>query len=196
MATAQRARAQIILLNGTSSAGKTTVARELVARLPGFGYVGVDDFVEQYPDRSRLASLARDRDGGLRLELQPAGRWLMREFHRAVAWMADSGQCLVIDDMLFEPWLLDDWTSVLRPYGALLAGIHCSLEELERRERCRSDRDPGLARGHFDRVHAHQVYDIEVHTDRASVSECAALIFERWSCGPAPDAFRQIQEVA
>lgn len=185
MATAHGARAQLILLNGAPSAGKTTVARELVPRLPGFGYVGVDDFVEQYPDRSRLASLARDCDGGLRLELRPPGRWLMRGFHRAVACMADSGQRLVIDDMLFEPWLLEDWVSVLRPYGVLLAGLHCSLEELERRERCRGDRDPGLARGHFDSVHAHRVYDIELHTDCASVSECAELILDRWRRGPA-----------
>ncbi len=183
MTTAAGARAQIILLNGASSAGKTAVARDLVTRLPGFEYVGVDDFVDRHPDRSQLASLVRNGDGGVTLELRPAGRWLMRGFHRAVAGMANSGQRLVIDDLLFEPWLLDDWAEVLRPHRMLLVGLHCSLEELERRERCRVDRDQGLARGHFDRVHARAVYDVELQTDRSSVSECADAIRQRWSVG-------------
>lgn len=181
MSTTQGTRPQVILLNGTSSAGKTTLARELLARLPGFEYVGVDDFVDRHPDRSQLASLVRNGDGGVTLELRPAGRWLMRGFHRAAAEMADSGQCLVIDDMLFEPWLLDDWTDVLQAHGVMLVGLHCSLEELERRERCRSDRDAGLARGHFERVHARPTYDMEFDTGRRSASECADAICQDWS---------------
>jgi chloramphenicol 3-O phosphotransferase len=181
MSATSGARPQVILLNGTSSVGKTTLARELVARLPEFAYLGVDDFVDRHPDRTQLASIARDGDGGTTLELRPAGRWLMRGFHRAAAATADSGQRLVIDDMMFEPWLLDDWTDVLQPYEVMLVGLHCSLDELERREGCRSDRDPGFARGHLARVHQCMTYDVELHTDRSSVAQCADEICQRWS---------------
>jgi len=57
-----------------------------------------------------------------------------------------------------------------------LVGVHCSLEELERRERLRGDRQPGLAREQQATIHTGVIYDIEVDTTSSTPEACALMI--------------------
>ena len=52
----------------------------------------------------------------------------------------------------------------------------CPLEELERRESRRHDRDAGLARGQFPGVDLPDLYDLTVDTSDMSPAECADVI--------------------
>lgn len=54
--------------------------------------------------------------------------------------------------------------------------VNCPLDELERREKARGDRDIGQAKFQLERIHGHRIYDIEVNTYENSIDECAKQI--------------------
>ncbi|MFE0425289.1 chloramphenicol phosphotransferase CPT family protein [Streptomyces sp. NPDC058953] len=173
----------VVFLNGTSSSGKTSLARELASRLaePCF-HMPVDTFhamrsAPELPPDELAAVLERT--------------W--RGYHRAVAGMAAAGNTVVVDHVLSEPWRLRDCLDLFRPQDVVLVGVHCPLPELERRERSRGDRPPGLAARQFDRVHARGEYDVEVDTSRSTPAECAAVVADYLPRRATPTAFQRLR---
>lgn len=72
--------------------------------------------------------------------------------------------------------------------------VHCPLEELERREKERANRHDGLARLHFDAVHAHGfAYDCTVDTSQADAQTCAQQILTFIAGETSPTAFAAIR---
>lgn len=76
----------------------------------------------------------------------------------------------------------------------VLVGVHCPPDELERRERERGDRPPGLAARQLKQVHAHGVYDIECDTSVSDALECARRITDFLRARPTPTAFQRLRE--
>ncbi|RYP83942.1 chloramphenicol phosphotransferase [Nocardioides guangzhouensis] len=176
---------RIVLLNGTSSSGKSSLARELLRVLPGpWFHLGVDT-IGALRSPERTAELDGD-------ELAEVFRRTRAGYHRAVAGLARAGNDVVADHVLSEPWRLSDCLEVWRPFDVVLVGVHCDPDELDRREEERGDRPVGLARSQVRAVHAHRRYDVEVDTARRGVGECAALVAARVAAGPgeAFDALR------
>ncbi|MFE9118780.1 chloramphenicol phosphotransferase CPT family protein [Streptomyces sp. NPDC007172] len=175
---------RIIFLNGTSSSGKSSIARELLDILDDgvFFHLAVDGFNEMRTKRN----LAQG-------DLDAALRRTRMGFHRSIAAMAGVGNDVVVDHVLSEPWRLTDCLSVLPSQDVLFVGIRCSLDELTRREQARGDRPPGLAASQYDLVHQHGDYDIECDTSAASPRACAELIKEFLPRRPAPTAFARIR---
>jgi chloramphenicol 3-O phosphotransferase len=69
----------------------------------------------------------------------------------------------------------------------------CPVDELERRERERGDRFPGIARAFAEAVHQHvPAYDVEVDTASSSIVQCVDAILSRVSAGE-PQAFRALR---
>lgn len=180
---------RIIFLNGTSSSGKSSIARELLPILDGDPYFHLAvDGINAMRAHKEIAPESLDRI----LKRTRMG------YHRAVAGMAAAGNDLVVDHVLSEPWRLEDCLTVLADADVFLVGVHCSLEELERRERARGDRPPGLAAYQYERVHAHGLYDIECDSGTTSPRLCAEQIKARVEAyvarGEAPTAFRLLRE--
>ncbi|WP_328314729.1 chloramphenicol phosphotransferase CPT family protein [Streptomyces sp. NBC_00442] len=176
----------IIFLNGTSSSGKTSIARELLPIL-GDTYFSmpVDAF---HAMRTTPPGLAPDL-------LADVLRRTWMGFHRAVAGMAAGGNNIVVDHVLSERWRLLDCLALFAPADVVLVGVHCPLPELERRERERGDRPPGLAARQLDRVHAHGLYDIECDTGTTSPIACARKIRDFLPRRPAPTAFERLNSL-
>jgi chloramphenicol 3-O phosphotransferase len=173
----------VIFLNGTSSSGKSSIAAELLRILdePYF-HMPVDTF---HAMRSRT-------------EIPPdlLGTVLHRTwqgYHRAVAGMAAAGNNVVVDHVLSAPWRLKDCLSLFAPQDVVLVGVHCPVAELERRERERGDRQPGLAARQLPQVHAHRVYDIQCDTSLSTALECAQRIKDFLPDRPRPTAFEQLR---
>jgi len=176
----------IIFLNGCTSAGKTTLARALQARLPGLWLrTGIDDGIAllgaRYRDHPEGYWFENDADGLLQLRFGPAGLAALAAYRRGAAAIATSGVDLIIDEVLLSAYFLRDWQALLSGIPTLMVGVYCDLAELERREIARGDRHIGQARGQFGRVHAHGGYDIEVDTGTTPIAGCAETIAERAS---------------
>ncbi|MFG2312915.1 chloramphenicol phosphotransferase CPT family protein [Streptomyces sp. NPDC048566] len=179
------ASGRIIFLNGTSSSGKSSIARELLNILGGgvFFHLAVDAFNAMRSKRELRAE-----------ELAAALRRTRMGFHRSIAAMAEAGNNLVVDHVLSEPWRLLDCLTVLRPEDVLFVGVHCPLDELTRRELARGDRPSGLAAHQYGLVHAHGDYDLECDTSTASPHECAQRIKAFLPHRPIPTAFTRLRQ--
>jgi chloramphenicol 3-O phosphotransferase len=173
----------VILLNGTSSSGKTSIARELLDILDGtWFHMPVDAF---HAMRCKCAIA----DADLQAEIDRTAKG----FHRAVAGMAAAGNNLVVDYPLSRRWRLLDLLDLLVPENTVLVGVRCPLLELERREIERGDRQLGIAAMQYGAVHSHDLHDLDVDTSVHSARECALRIRDVLLDLPRPTAFETLR---
>ena len=170
---------QVVLLNGASSTGKSTIARQLLAdfRTPWF-HMAVDMFGAMRAERQ---THELDPDG-----IRQALYRTRAGFHRAVAGMAHAGNNIVMDHVLSEPWRLDDLLTVMIGLDVVFVGVHCSVNDLTHREAARGDRPGGAALDQAARVHAHGMYDLEVDTTAFSAEDCSNHIRAYLHQNPPP----------
>lgn len=171
----------LIFLNGTTSSGKTSIASALQEQLARpYCVTGIDDAFAMLPARlhNNRDGFFFDRDelGLVRLNFGQVGLACLKAHHRSVAAIARSGIDLICDEVILWDELRQDWLDVLDGLPAVFIGVHCSLEELERREINRGDRVIGQARGQFAIVHSKMRYDIEVDSSQKPPSQLAAEI--------------------
>jgi chloramphenicol 3-O phosphotransferase len=176
---------RVILLNGASSSGKTSIGRALLPLLsdPWF-FVPVDAIGAM---RSTAHTRILDDD-----EIDEMLKRTRLGYHRAVAALASAGNDVIMDYPLSEQWRLDDLLQTLLGYDVTLVEVRCSLDELERRERGRGDRPVGLARSQ-EKVYAHGERDIAVDTTNAGPQECAVTIVNSLDAVTSPKAFDRLR---
>lgn len=183
----------IILLSGTSSAGKTTLAKALQNAMDApYLHVPIDSFEDMIPGFDKFGEPGSP-------QWQPIFNRVISGFHHSLAALAGTGSNLIVDHLLVqgvEPYnWLEECLDQITPFNAYLVGVHCPLEELRRREMARGDRGIGQAERQFHRVHQHGVYDLEVDTSLLSAEECAVLIKERIECGTVPTALATVRRM-
>ncbi len=175
--------ARIILLNGNSSSGKSSIAKALQGlTAEPFLHVAMDAFLDMMP-----ASLFTGPEGmvfetqlddgkpSVAIRTGPAAGRVLHGMRRAMAALADAGNNLIVDDAMLEGDAAA-YAEALSAHRLSWVGVFAPLDVLERRERQRGDRDIGMARGLASRLHAGIAYDLEVDTAQASAAECAARI--------------------
>ena len=175
----------LILLNGTSSSGKTSLASALQEILPS-PYMGFSsDILDQYIHPRFQATWEAKR------AFLPA--LLQGHFHCMKA-LVKTGNWVVADVVLEEKILVAEAAKALWDQRAYLIGVHCNAEELKRREGQRGDRALGMAIGQLDKVHAHDSYDFEVDTTATDPTTCAAQIAAFLAEDPVPHALAGLKK--
>ena len=174
-----RAPGRIILLHGASSSGKSTLARALQAQLDEpFLHVSSDGMAGMLPTR-------REAEG-------PFAWWtgmrppFFHGFHRCIPAFAAAGNDLVVDHVIeFATWRAE-LAALLRGFDVFLVGVHCDLDELDRRERERGDRRIGEGRTHVevDGIHTFGPYDHEVDTTATDPGALAGELISAWRGRP------------
>lgn len=183
----------IILLNGASSSGKTSIVRALQTALPApYLDAGLDRFLWMLPHRY-LSRPLWDDVLGLATDAGETGHRLVLGMHRAIAALSRAGNCVVADHVLVEPEWVGDCALMLADLPAWLIGVRCPLPILEERERSHGDRTLGQAAAQHERVHAHGIYDLEVDTSLMGPEECALAIQQTISDG-VPTALQRLRE--
>jgi chloramphenicol 3-O phosphotransferase len=180
----------IVLLNGVSSSGKSSLAAALVDAMPGScARVSIDQFEGMVRNRLR-APRAQDF----------LDRCLIPVMHRCVAEFATAGVDVVVDTILARPAWLDDAVRQWAGHAVVFVGVHCAPGELQRRERVRGDRRIGQAREQLALVHPHVLarggYDLEVDTTSASPEACAQHVLALLASGQSPQAFARLSAEA
>ncbi|MGH3137182.1 MAG: chloramphenicol phosphotransferase CPT family protein [Gaiellaceae bacterium] len=172
---------RVVLLHGTSSSGKTTVARA-VQRLSDEPWVrlGIDAFWNAIDERW-MEHGPRAAEGFAWMEdatIVPgaAGQRLAAGMRAAVAAVARADNDVLVDDVFIDSGWLEAWRRELAGLEWLLAGVEAPLHVLEERELARGNRIVGEARAQVDVIHRGIEYDVTVDTSRRSPDECARAI--------------------
>jgi chloramphenicol 3-O phosphotransferase len=183
----------IILLNGASSSGKSSIVKALQDNLEEpYVDAGLDKFLWMLPARY-LERPLWDEVLGLADRAGPLGHQLVSGMHQAIAALSLAGNNVIADHVLVEPDWLRQCIRLFSPMPAFFVGVRCPLEVLEQREQARRNRTWGQARVQYDLVHAHGIYDLDVDTSISSPEECARKIRERIRFGDPPFAFKRLQ---
>lgn len=193
--------ANVILLNGCSSAGKTTLALAIQSLSKEyFQYIALDQFRDGLPPGLRGLNSPQNEPGSRGLNVVPEikegksvtsikfgdyGEEVLKVMRRAVSQLAEAGCPVVVDDILFEKKYLLDYARVLDPNTSWLVGVKCDLDIVRAREKQRAGRFPGTADSHYFSIHNHEVtYDMEVNTSRRTATDLAKDIIEGMKAPP------------
>jgi chloramphenicol 3-O phosphotransferase len=175
---------RVIILNGVGSVGKSATAKALqtMTSTP-FLHVSMDAFLEMlpearlsHPDGLLFEPATEDGMPTVAIRTGPVFARAMRGMRHACVAMAAQGNNLIIDEVFIEPGVTDAYRELLRNCQIHLVGLFASLEVLEARERARGDREIGLARWQYRRVHSGVAYDLKIDTTAATPADCARVI--------------------
>lgn len=189
---------QLILVNGPSSAGKTTLCRALQAALAEpYLVTGFDDFIfMSAPRYYRGADTGRqnERDAYTALGVEmvttsapgtppsvtakfgPVFRRLVDSMAPAVRALVDGGNAVIFDHVLHDRSMYESWRAAAAGLDVFTVGVTCPLDILEVRERSRGDRVLGRARGLVDVVHSFMTYDLTVDTGTGDTGACVSSV--------------------
>jgi chloramphenicol 3-O phosphotransferase len=181
----------IIILNGTSVAGKTSIQKELQRKLTlPYLTMGIDSILVAMLPQRYFLGLERDRKEVLwgepsedkegnplfHLYFGEKGRQVILGMHDAIAVFAKNGNNVIVDYIQYEKEWGEHLKESLKSLNYYLIGVKIPLHDLEERERQRNTSPKGHARSHFEVVHSGMNYDFEVDTSIDSPEECANKI--------------------
>lgn len=183
----QANQGKVILLNGATSSGKTTIAKLLQAKIgEPFWHYSIDHLRD-----SRVVPMERFRSG--EFKWSEFRNSFFSGFHQSLPVYAGAGNNLIVDHIIdTEEWMLE-LVQLLRPFDVFFVGVHCPVEELERREVTRGDRPLGDAKKDFETVHKHATYDLELDGTLAPEAN-VELLLRAWVGRTQPSAFMKMCE--
>jgi chloramphenicol 3-O phosphotransferase len=182
-------RGRIVVINGTSSSGKTSLVRAVQAAVPDLWLeMGIDRFAYALPGRVNgrpswpllFAYVRPDgrSDGPFTIETTALGQRFITGMHATAAALAGSGLNVIVDHVILEPAWVAEMRRVWASFDVLFVGVRCPLDVVLERERDREDRTIGQAEAQFDVVHRWTTYDVEIDTSILTPAEAASRIVD------------------
>jgi chloramphenicol 3-O phosphotransferase len=156
-----------IVLHGTTSAGKSSLAKALQdsSDVPVF-HISMDAFVE----------MSRRRDMRSEAELNQALRLHQQNLQLTLRRVAESHFDIVLDLVLRDEAQFSACLEALSSRPTFVIGVYCPLEVLEERERIRADRAPGMARSQIGHPAYDRAYSMKLDTSKVTPEEGARMI--------------------
>jgi chloramphenicol 3-O phosphotransferase len=195
--------ATILLLIGTSSAGKSTLAKALQTILPDhFLLFGLDDVFRMVSPRwgGGLAGPLSyhgfwyDHSAAgptIVIRYGDVGRAVLDGMRHAVAAFAQAGTNVIVDEMLLDRSILSGWARALTPYLTYLIKVQASLATLEEREVQRGN-PRGLTRGHYA-VNDVPAFDRLIDTGAKAPGDAASELARWLQTNPQPTALQHYE---
>lgn len=186
-----------MFLNGTSSAGKTSISMELINQKEIlFHHLSIDDFFHNFNDliNNKFPDLkpVKELDDVVigQIMFDP----IISMYYATIKLFLEYGLNVIVDTVIENDKLFNDYLDVLIDYPTLFVGVICSKEELTRREQLRGDRMIGLANSQFDKVYCFNEYDLEVNTEELNPTECAEKILNFIKSDQDYSAFKKLSK--
>jgi chloramphenicol 3-O phosphotransferase len=197
----------LILVNGPSSAGKTTLCRALQAAIEHpYLVVGFDDFIFMSASRYYRGADTKEQSetddltalGVEMVQTSPPGapisvtarfgpvfRCILDAMAPAVRTLIDHGNPVIFDHVLHDRAMYESFRDATAGLDVFAVGVICPLDILEMRERARGDRVLGRARGLAEVVHSFCSYDVMVDTGAVPREACVQKVLETLANDPA-----------
>lgn len=185
---------QLILLNGTSSAGKSSIVKYLQEKLQKpYLDMGLDKFLYMLPNHYFKQPhwnevMGRSNQAG------DLGNRIMSGMHHSMRSMVDRENLVLADHVLIEKNWVTELAELFHDQSAYFFGIHCPLEVIEKREIDRKDRTLGSARLQFPVVHQWSEYDLSLDSSITTPEKSADMIIEFLASGKPPTGFAKTRE--
>jgi chloramphenicol 3-O phosphotransferase len=166
---------RVVILNGTSSASKSTIVPMFRAARANVGDlwipIGADDFNSKLPAQWCAAADFQgpySHDGvrfepaavGVQIRVGDVGRRLQAAYHRTVVAVAKMGFNVIVDDVAIDQSDVPDWAGALIGLRVDWVAVRCDALVAQAREQARRDRFPGLALGLSEIVHRYACYNL------------------------------------
>jgi chloramphenicol 3-O phosphotransferase len=187
----------IILLNGTSSVGKSSIASEIhaISKDPFlifcmdafFGmlhprYDGLGKYhLEKRKGDGKLGFYTSDIPTGYRIEGGELGFKVGSALPQAIAVTAKTGLNLIVPTVINDYYCLNLYRKALEGLEYLLVYIDCEREEIKRRETARGDRLKGTSLDLLDRFETANEYDFKVDSTNTHPRELAVEILKKFN---------------
>ena len=202
-----RAPGTIIVLNGPSSAGKTSIAQAFQesARLP-FLCFGIDTLLAVLPARMKRSEDGFHDEpipGSTPSEIMwtsgEAGDLAISGMHAAIAALSRAGQNVIVDHVLAHDRWLRDFVCQFRYLPVLYVGVRCPISVIMERRLQRGDRDVSHRGRAFARwweraTHSIGIYDLEIDTSELCPDQCAEIIRGYIDSGEPGKAVQRLAE--
>ncbi|WP_028530701.1 chloramphenicol phosphotransferase CPT family protein [Paenibacillus sp. HW567] len=185
----------IVLMNGTSSSGKTSISMELMNQkeIP-FHHLSIDAFFGNYNDfiDNNFPDIEPTR------EVDDVGKILFDPinsvYYATIKLFSEMGLNVIVDTVIDNDKRFNDCLDVLFGHPTLFVGVLCSKEELTRREQIRGDRQIGLANSQYDQIYSFNEYDLTVNTEALSPTESAEKILGFIKSGQEYSVFKKLSK--
>jgi len=185
----------IIFLNGTSSSGKTSITMEMKkqADIP-FHHLSVDQFLLNYDQfiDTTYPDMKPTREVEHHVMTDILFDPINSLYCATIKLFSEMGLNVIVDTVISNDEWFNEFYDLLSDYPIVFVGVHCSKEELTRREQTRGDREIGLAHSQFDYIYAYEEYDLEVNTEELSSVVCAEKILGYIKSDQDHSAFKKL----
>lgn len=158
----------IILLNGPSSAGKSSLSRELQKRLGEMEISSVIISIDDYMTTDPNETIYEDDI----YEIMPPMCRDIKEYVR-------QGKTVIVDHAITSERIFDMFLDAAKEGNALTVKVVCDIEILRQREIERGDRCPGSAEASLQYLWPKDGYDLSIDNGRIPLEENAALILKK-----------------
>ena len=177
----------IILINGASSAGKTTLVRafQQISPVP-FVRFSFDLFL----DGTALPMDFIRAHPNAWAHMRPH---VFAGMHQCMHALASTGNNVICDHIIENTQWRNDLITRLHGLDVYLVALHCSLPELVRREQARDNRNAGEAANDMAMVHRDMYYDFELNSEHATATQNAQQLVDMWQARhPTERAFARL----
>lgn len=159
---------KIIVLNGPSSSGKSTLANHLQKRLKDmrnerYDIISIDDFLAMTTEEAIYEEDVFEISSKL--------------CEKAIE-MLELKQGIIIDHVITSERIFYQLMETLKDYHIYLVRVTCPLPELKRREKVRRNRCLGSAEASSQYLFPKDGYDLTLDTFQLSVEDCSWHIIE------------------
>ena len=176
----------ILFLNGTSSSGKTTLAKAFQAAWPDTVlYASVDSFRGMLPEH-----VLQDTE-----KRKAAFRPVIDAFTQSLPMIAAGGFPVIVDYVVGRKTYMEKLVRALAGHRVYVIDIKCSRTELERRERLRGDRVIGAASWQLENAYWSGIRDCEIDTEILSPEAGAEVLKTLLLSNAPPAAFTRLSEL-
>lgn len=198
-------KGRVVVLNGGSSAGKTSLSQALQDIMDEiYVLMGIDMFWMSLPpaqlDLDRVEPEVyswqmEDHAGKPQMKVVPGPILdeLMLGRYTAIQSFLDRGFNVIADEVFWQRSWLDECLQRLADYELHFIKVFCSDEEGSRREKARGDRHAGWNRGSSYYTDRDMVYDLVVDTTTKTPPECALAVKSYLDRGMLPTAARTMR---
>ncbi|HLC06845.1 MAG TPA: hypothetical protein VJJ26_01530 [Candidatus Babeliales bacterium] len=197
----------IVIINGCSSAGKSSIIKEMqkLSKKPLL-HTGIDWFWKMIPGEykefgskahegySFTQTVESQNNPVIHVQTGQFGQKIDNAMPYVIKCLADFGHDIAIDEIFTRDTTLHNYITALRENTVYFVGVMCSLQELEKREKQRGNRELGLARGQIDFVHEYcDYYDFIVDSTDCDATVCAQHILNFIDANPYPSGMRKLE---